>query len=249
MRASLYTMKFIPALALLLSGITCHAASNPSPHARERYDGTMSKSPFALATKVEAAVVEAPKVDPFKDMFITGLGKADGFNYVVVQRVGAESFRLFGTEPGPEGIRLVKVNWQDIPGKSTVTVKKGSDTGDIKFNEAQTAPVPSNNGKPGMQPGAGNPNIPVAGNPGVPTRNSPGNVQPRNGNNSNGVIVNNVPQPGNPGNPNGAVPNMIPTINNTQPASPNVPPDANGVAGGSPSETGGRRRIRTINNR
>lgn len=241
-------MKVFSSLALLaLSAVACGAAAIPVPHARERYDATMSKSPFALATKVEAKVEEAPKVDPFKDMFLTALTKADGLNYVVIQKVGADSFRLFGNEPGPEGIRLVKVNWQDIPGKSTVTVKKGNETGDIKFNEAQSAPPPGSGGKPGMQPGAGSPNMPLTGNPGVPTRNNPGNNQPRNG-----VIVNNVSQPGisvpqnNGGNPNaGTPPNMIPTINSTSSASPNVPPNP---TTGAPGENNQRRRIRSIPN-
>lgn len=225
-------MKTIAILAFATTAaIAATETAVPVAFNKERYEETRATSPFVLATKVEK-VDETPKVDPFANMFIVGLGKADGKDYVTISEVGKEAtpIRLYGSEPGEDGITVQQVNWSDAFGKSTVKIKKGSDIGEIRFNEnaiksaVAGTPVPQNaqgNRPPGATGGTVPPGFSRPGNSLQPT------TQPSAG----------IPRPGGGTSfqPPGA--SSVPRPTGTQPPA---------QTGGAGAPTQSRQRIRVI---
>ena len=175
---------------------------------------------------------ETPKVDPFANLYVVGLSRAEGKEVVTLVRVGEESIpiRLWGNAEGDDGISVQQVLWSNEFGKSRVKIKKGSEVGEIGFDEnavkkssaGTPVPMPQGNRPPGMpspqQPAAFNrpPTAAPQGNATIPRPGGPqGNQQLPGG----GVSI---PRPGNgnqqfPGN-TGAAPTQsrqrIRVINN-----------------------------------
>ena len=108
----------------------------PQPFTRTRYDQTRANSPFVLATPVIAENT-APKTRFTENMYVVGLGRADGREYVTIIRLGEESspIRLWGDAPGPDGITVRHIVWSDTFGKSKVTLAKDGIEEQIGFNE------------------------------------------------------------------------------------------------------------------
>ena len=137
----------------------------PQPLPKDRYADTIGKSPFVLETK-PIEVTEAPKPPITQNLYLRGIGKADGKDYVLVQRLGEERpMRFIGNEPGTDGLSVQSVRVGNTFRESKVVLKKGTETGEIGFKEdTVNAPPPAAPGAargpamPGMfpKPGAGN---------------------------------------------------------------------------------------------
>lgn len=121
----------------------------------DRYAETVGMSPFVLETKSTevAPVVEA---DIFQHLFLRGIGKADGKDYVLIQRLGEERpMRFIGNDPGPDDIAVQSVVIGNTFRETRVVLKKGTKTGEVKFKEeslTSAAPPPQGMRQP-MVPG------------------------------------------------------------------------------------------------
>jgi hypothetical protein len=214
--------------AIILSGALARAEGIlPQMPDKSRYAETVGKSPFVLATKaVEEPTVE--KVNPFKDLYLRGIGKADDKDYVLVQRLGEEKpMRFIGTEPGDDGMSVKTVRVGNNFRETKVVMQKGAEIGEIGFKEEAITAAPampqSRPGQPAVPGG-----MPGFSRPGFPT--VPGAAAP-----SSRVITpstSTIPRP--------QVPVAVPLPN---PTATNVPPSA-GTPGGVPT----RQRVRVINN-
>ncbi len=226
------------ALALITASSVFAAtdAVVPQPFSRERYEKTRDNSPFILATK------EEPKVDdnkplPFANLYVVGLGRAEGKEYVTIVRLGEEAnpIRLWGSTPDEDGMAVQQVIWSDVFGKSKVKLKKGTEVGEIGFSEnaiksaAAGSPVPQPN-----NPNGNRPPMPGAAPAGF---NRPTNA-PAQPNTT-------IPRPTgtNPQSPGGGVSIPRPPGNFTPPTN-----KGNNAPNGNNQGTQGRQRIRVIQN-
>ena len=97
-----------------------------------RYEKMMARSPFALATAV------APPAAPgfAANLYVTGLAKLDSRDFVSISSRDLQTkFSLLSGETSADGITVISVQWSDDVGKSKVTVRKGSETAVIGFDE------------------------------------------------------------------------------------------------------------------
>jgi hypothetical protein len=108
----------------------------PQAFTRTRYEQTRANSPFVLATPATPEIAP-PKSRFTENMYVVGLGRADGREYVTIIRLGEESspIRLWGDAPGPDGITVRHIAWSDTFGKSRVTLAKDGIEEQIGFNE------------------------------------------------------------------------------------------------------------------
>jgi hypothetical protein len=122
---------------LLLSALTALTATAaaadddviPVSFSKDRYAEMAQKSPFQLATPVEAPKEEKP--DPFANIVLRGLGS----DYVVIQRHGDDhTIRIYGDKE-EDGFKVEKVNWSSVPGESTVDLVNGDVHGTVKFDQ------------------------------------------------------------------------------------------------------------------
>lgn len=233
---------------LILTGSLTEAAQTilPEPLPSARYEQMLEKSPFALATPPAPVQEKAPPV--FANLVLTGVVPmrneqgTESYFVSIQSRDRTERFQLFGSDANAEGIAIASVDWSPQVGKSTVTLKKGSEFGKIEFDEmalqAPSAPVnvprpgQGNPGGVGIHPG-GIPALggrqPAGGRMPVPRPN--GAVQPAAG----------LPRPGGVVQPQ-AQQLQPPTYGAPAPGA--VPPPLPGAAGGD-----NRRRIRVINSK
>jgi hypothetical protein len=114
----------------------------PEAYARTRYEQTRTESPFVLASIVK----ETPPgpVEKFSaNMFITGLGRVNGVDYVNIIRTGEEQtpVRLEGTKPNADGISLQQIVWSDSFAKSRVKLAKDGIVEEIGFDENARKPA------------------------------------------------------------------------------------------------------------
>ncbi len=131
-------MKTLTFIALTASAIAATDGAIPQPFSRERYEETRTTSPFVLATKSDDKP-PAEIINPFANLYIVGLGRVDGKEYVTIVRRGEETtpIRLWGKEEN-DGISVQQVVWSDKFGQSKVKLKKGADVGEIAFDENAT---------------------------------------------------------------------------------------------------------------
>ena len=115
----------------------------PQALPKDRYAETMGKSPFVLETKSDAPAAE--KVNPFQNLFLRGVEKLDGIDYVLVQRLGEERpMRFTGNDPGADELAVQSVRVGNTFRETRVVLKKGSETGEIGFKEdTLNAPPPA----------------------------------------------------------------------------------------------------------
>jgi len=156
----------------------------PSAFPGDRYSAMGANCPFATATPTVAA--PQPQASFAANWFISGIARIGDSDFVTVKaRDLSTQFSLFGKEPNSEnGVILASVNWSETIGKSTVVLRRGTETTKLEFNEAQihSAPQPAPEpGKPGApKPGTGGgvlPGTPPHA-PGAPTPNATGVVPP-----------------------------------------------------------------------
>jgi len=131
---------------LVLLAVTVAARADdiiPKAFDKARYAETLGRSPFVLETKV----VEEPKEPPkniFANLFLRGVGKADGKDYVLLQRLGEErSIRLLGTEPGDDGIAVKDVKIGNSFRETKVVLTAGMEIGEVGFKEDTLSAPPA----------------------------------------------------------------------------------------------------------
>ncbi len=125
-------------LAASVAAATAPGGESPIPTAppAERYARMSQHSPFALATA--AAPVAPPQASFATNWFVTGIGRLNNIDFVSIQaRDLSTQFSLIGHEPNRQNeVSLVEVQWSEFIGKSTVTLRKGSEVARLEFNEA-----------------------------------------------------------------------------------------------------------------
>ena len=133
-------MKALPIL-ILLSAAACADDLIPQPFPKDRYNDTVGKSPFVLETKV--AEPAAPVVNPFQNLYLRSVSKADEKDYVLIQRLGEERTMkpFIGNEPGDDGFVVKSVRVGSSFRETKVVLQKGSDIGEIGFKEIGRAHV------------------------------------------------------------------------------------------------------------
>lgn len=116
-------------------------AELPGPVPLSRYQAMIEKSPFALATPVAAP--PAPTA-PFADgLYINGITQVGKDYFVSISsKDQSQKFYLATGEKNPDGISLVSVEWDPAAEKSRVKLQKGSEQGDILFDEGSLRPNP-----------------------------------------------------------------------------------------------------------
>ena len=206
------------------------------------------ENPFELATPTAAP--EA-KENPFQNLYLVAIARMrdeDGKERDVVtikSRADQSIIELRGNEPNADGLSVAGIEWTDQLKNVVVTLKKGTEIGSVKYDEAafQAAaqPVPAAGARPGG-PGARGPQVrggapaPVNAGTGVPLPAGANAVQGQT--NRLGVQGNRI-QPIVPR------PNAIPAQN--QPLLQPAP--AGQVPAAAPQQGDSRRRIRVINSR
>lgn len=128
------------------------------------YSDLIRKSMFAPATPVVAPEAKASFA---ADLFVVGLAKMGSKDFVIIlNRQTRDKFTLLSGEPGTDGTELASVDWADDPSQSRVTVRKGSESSVLEFDESAfkrpAAPQPAMQGggvkRPPIFTNAGNPN-------------------------------------------------------------------------------------------
>jgi hypothetical protein len=145
----------------------------PQAFPKDRYDQLREHSPFSLATVPAPAAAPGPS---FADnWFVSGIARIGDDDFVTIKsRDLSKQFSLFANETDREtGVSVASVNWSDTVGKSTVILRKGTETAKLEFNEAEIHTTPQ----------AANPIAPPGG---IPSANIPGGPRPP------------LPQPGSP---------------------------------------------------
>ena len=156
-------MKSILLMVIFPAGMVLAEASIAEPYPKERYTGTLSKSPFVLETP--PGKPPTPQSSPLDNLVITGMGKLDDErNYGIAQRVGDErSMKFIGDEPNEEGISVKEVKWANRWGDCYVVMKHGSEEKIVKFtkNSAPLVPPGPPNKIGRKPPGGGGVQIPT----------------------------------------------------------------------------------------
>jgi hypothetical protein len=237
----------------VLGGVSVFAEDNdpeyvPRAFPEERYQDTLKMSPFVLATPP----AEPPKVEeaPFtQNLYLGGIATlATGEEYVIVKRVGGDSFRLIGLKaPNEEGISVDRIAWAPENRRTKVILRLGDKTGEIGYNETElhgggsAPPAPSgqspqNSRPPGsLRPGSGT--VPRPGTPAFGQRPTP--TTPARPVTPGAPVPANQPRPTTPGvNP------IVPTI--TSPITTAKQPVAAPNSGAPLPDPNTRRRIRVI---
>jgi hypothetical protein len=182
------SLRSLALAACLFSRTATTRAEDPIPQAfpQGRYENLRGHSPFSLAT-VQAPV--APAGPGFADnWYVSGIARIGDDDFVTIKsRDLAKQFSLFASETDRDtGVSVASVNWSDAVGKSTVILRKGTETAKLEFNEAEVhatpaaaAVKPPPGGMPaGNLPNAARPMTPPVGMqvpmPALPNGNGPG---------------------------------------------------------------------------
>jgi len=154
-----------PVVALHVLICCCFAAGRaedavPKAFPKGRYDPVRDHSPFAVATAEAPPVAAAPTFAA--NWYVSGIARIGDDNFVTIKaRDLSTEFSLFsGDAPRMDGVCVASVNWSDSVGKSTVILRKGTETAKLEFNEADVHAAPQVQNKAGPQ----NPNAPNAPN-------------------------------------------------------------------------------------
>ena len=152
-------------LAILLLFTAAAGADDllPQNFSKDRYAATLAKSPFVLETK--EAAPEAPKVNPFQNLYVSGIGSADGKDFVIIKRIGEDrALKPFvPNEAGDDGLVVKLVRHGGSYRDTKVVLEKGPDTGEIGFKEdaINAPPPPPNAGRGPALPGQMKPGAPM----------------------------------------------------------------------------------------
>lgn len=177
-------------LVLFLSLTAAVSTDDTIPQAlpKARYAETLGKSPFVLETK-STDVAPVDKVNPFQNLYLRGIGKADGRDYVLIQRLGEERpMRFIGNEPGTDDLAVKSVRIGSNFRETRVVLQKGAETGEVGFKEdTLSAPPPA---APGMRQPSASGQFPKPGAVPIPQPQNPASRPPQPG---NGTVQ--VPRP------------------------------------------------------
>ncbi len=179
------------AVALLCNAPASPAADDglPKPFPKARYEPLRRESPFALASP--QATPTPPQASFASNWFVSGIARIGDEDFVTIKsRDLSTQFSLFGRGDAVNGVGLASVTWSEAVGKSTVILRKGTETAKLEFNEAELHATPPPAAKPPAAGGVTPPNNAAAGGPRPPIPPAP-----------------NVPLPTNPGQPNPQNPN------------------------------------------
>jgi hypothetical protein len=140
----------LPILALLAGHAFAVENSVPSAFTPDRYEKLIEKSPFALATPVVAPA--APQASFAANWYLTAVGRdAQGQDFVTVKaQDNSLHLSLTGrdayTDPASpaNGVSIASVDWSDTFRKTTVILKKGTETAKVIFSQEEAmAPAPN----------------------------------------------------------------------------------------------------------
>ena len=129
--------------ALLFTSIAAAAETPvPAPHPPERYAPLARRSPFAVASAAPAPAAQASFA---ANWYVSGIARIGDQDFVSIKaRDLAVQFSLFGHEPNPEnGVALASIQWSETVGKSTIVLRKGTETARLEFNEAELRQTPA----------------------------------------------------------------------------------------------------------
>jgi hypothetical protein len=125
----------------------------PVAFTTDRYAETKAKSPFVLETKT-TEVAPADKKDPFAGLYLRGISKEAGKDYVLIQRLGEERpMRFIGNEPGTDGMAVKSIVIGNTFRETKIILQSGTDTGEVKFKEDTSPPPPPQGMRPPGTPG------------------------------------------------------------------------------------------------
>jgi hypothetical protein len=111
-------------------------------------------SPFAVATAETPP--PAPTASFAANWFVSGIARVGDEDFVTIKsRDLSTQFSLFGTKDTRDGVALASVTWSEAVGKSTVILRKGTETAKLEFNEAEMKATPAPH--PGTSPVPGQP--------------------------------------------------------------------------------------------
>lgn len=138
----LVTLSFLALVLVAQRGVASAEEAIPMGFNKSRYESLRTKSPFALATA--AAATPVPQASFAANWYVTSVARIDDKNFATIKsRDLTTQFSLYGDEP-VDGVMLASVNWSDTIGKSTVILRKGTETARLEFNEAQLrSPAPA----------------------------------------------------------------------------------------------------------
>ena len=144
-------------------------AALPPAISKARYDGLRQNCPFSVASATPAPA--APQASFAANWFVSGIGRIGEEYFVTIKsRDLSQQFSLYGTHEVVDGVELASVTWSDSVGKSSVILRKGTETAKLEFNEAElhAAPPPAAKPPTGTAPpnAAGGPR--PGGTPGIP---------------------------------------------------------------------------------
>jgi hypothetical protein len=153
----------------LATHILAEVPALPERQPSERYEKMTEDWPFSVATPTAAP--EKPVDGWWTNYYVSGIGniktgednKEETF-VAISSKDKQTSFSLFGNAEGHDGISVAGIQWDDKVGKSKVTLKKGTETGTITFDEmaikapVAAPPVPQRPGGGQAIPGAPNAN-------------------------------------------------------------------------------------------
>jgi len=136
------TLSFLSLVLIAQRRAASAQDSMPVGFNKSRYESLQAKSPFALATA--AVATPAPQASFAANWYVSGVARIGDTNFVTIKsRDLSTQFSLYGDEQF-DGVMLASVSWSDTVGKSTVVLRKGTETARLEFNEAQLhAPAPA----------------------------------------------------------------------------------------------------------
>jgi hypothetical protein len=121
----------------------------PQALPKGRYDAVRMHSPFAVATAETPP--SAPTASFAANWFVSGIARVGDEDFVTIKsRDLSTQFSLFGMKDIRDGVALASVTWSEAVGKSTVILRKGTETAKLEFNEAEIKATPAPH--PGTSP-------------------------------------------------------------------------------------------------
>ncbi len=142
--------------ALLTAGSARADDPLPQPAAPKRYDSLAAHSPFAPPTGPAPAPVAAPTPPPgpsWSDNLVVTSIMQNGNDYtatVMEKDTSARYLVRSGVKREDNQMELATVTWADKPEAIKVTVRKGSQLGDVRFDASATG---TSGPAPGIPPG------------------------------------------------------------------------------------------------
>jgi hypothetical protein len=149
---------------LMLVSVTLAARADsiiPKSFERGRYAETIGQNPFVLEAKVD---VTQPPPKPPLNWFLRGISKAEGKDYVLVQRIGEErAVRLIGNEPGEDQLSVKAVKVGSNFHETKVTLIMGTEMSEVGFKQDTNSAPPkgSEKGSRGVNPAIPHAQIPL----------------------------------------------------------------------------------------